>query len=398
MERPPSSAPSGAPRLPRTPDEIPRVFDHLGAMRERQPVVRDERRGMRTWHVFGYDDVATVLTDHSRFSSRHVLVNFSLLSDTLVAKDPPDHRKLRSLVNLAFTPRAVARLSGRVAEITQELLDRVRGRGEMDVVADLAFPLPARVIAELLGVPREDWDIFQRWAALDANSPGGRSGFLGSAVDEIHAYFSGLLEDRRREPREDLLTALAAAEIDGERLSEHELVSFCFLLLFAGQETTKNLIANFVLTLADHPEARDELLRRPELVPGAIEEVLRYLPPVWFLMRRTTAEVELSGVRIPAEELVVPWMASANRDSTQFQDPDRFDVRREPNRHLAFGHGVHFCVGAPLTRLEAQVALPMMLEQLRDLRVVRPETISIRGGIIFIIERLPVTFGAASAG
>jgi cytochrome P450 len=378
--------------LPQSPEEIPRVFDRFEAMRETRPVARDEIMGMPAWQVFGYDDVATVLTDHARFSSRHFLAQESLLSDTLVSKDPPDHRKLRNLVNVAFTPRAVARLSGRIAEITQELLDRVRARGEMDVVSDLAFPLPARVIAELLGVPRDDWDIFQRWAALEGAGPSGGDGFMLGVRDEIHAYFAGLLEERRREPRDDLLTGLSAAEIDGERLREHELVSFCFLLLFAGQETTKNLIANFVLTLSDHPEAQDALVRQPHLMRTAVEEVLRYLPPVWFLMRRTTTAVELSGVQIPAEELVVAWMASANRDSTRFPDAGRFDVRREPNRHLTFGHGVHFCVGAPLTRLEASVALPMMLEQLRDLRVVRRDPISIRAGVVFVIDNLPVTF------
>lgn len=393
MERPHTSPPAGAPRLPRVPGDIPGVFEELGEMRETRPVALDLRRGVPAWHVYRYEDVATVLTDHVRFSSRQAMGNDRLLSDTLLAKDPPDHRKLRSLVSLAFTPRAVARLSRRIAEITQELLDGVRARGEMDVVADLAFPLPARVIAELIGVPRDDWDIFQRWAALDAAAPG-RHGVPGRVLDEIHAYFSGLLEERRREPREDLLTALGSAEIDGERLSEHELVSFCFLLLFAGQETTKNLVANFVLTLDDHPEAGDALARRPELVPGAVEEVLRYLPPVWFLIRRTTAPVELSGVTIPAEELVVPWLASANRDSTRFPDAGAFDVRREPNRHLSFGHGVHFCIGAPLTRLEANVALPMVLEQLRGLRVARRESITIRAGVVFIIERLPVTFSA----
>jgi cytochrome P450 len=395
MERPPTSALSGAPALPSSLEEIPQVYDWFGAMRETRPVARDESTGLPMWHVYRYDDVATVLTDHARFSSRHVLMQGSLLSDTLLARDPPDHRKLRNLVNLAFTPRAVARLSGRIADITRELLDAVRARGEMDVVADLAFPLPARVIAELLGVPRDDWDIFQRWAAFDGAGPAAGDAFLVSLRDQIHAYFSGLLEERRRAPREDLLTALSAAEIDGERLSEHELVSFCFLLLFAGQETTKNLIANFVLTLADHPDAQDALTRHPELMPAAVEETLRYLPPVWFLMRRTTTEVELSGVRIPAEQIVLPWLASANRDAAQFPDAGRFDVRREPNRHLAFGHGVHFCVGAPLTRLEANVALPMMLEQLGDLRVVRRDRIAIRAGIVFVIPSLPVTFRAA---
>ena len=167
--------------------------------------------------------------------------------------------------------------------------------------------------------------------------------------------------------------------------------------MFAGQETTKNLIANFFLTLSDHPEDQELLTRHPELIPSAIEEVLRYLPPVWFLLRQTTTDVELGGVTIPAGQMVLPWTASANRDSRQFPDPDRFDVRRDPNRHLAFGHGIHFCVGAPLARLEARIALPMMLERLRDLRVERETPIGIRAGIVFVIGNMPVSFSPTAA-
>jgi cytochrome P450 len=266
--------------------------------------------------------------------------------------------------------------------MTQRLLDRVRAKGEMDIVSDVAAPLPAQVICEMLGVPESDWDEVRSWARLDG--PVGPS--------PMRAYFLRLLEERRRSPREDLISALSTAEVDGQRLSERELVNFCSLLLVAGQETTKNLIANFFLTLSDHPHDQARLARDPALIPTAIEEVLRFLPPVWFLMRRTTAEVELGGVRIPAGGNVMPWMASANRDSTQFPDPDRFDVAREPNRHLGFGHGIHFCVGAPLTRLEANIALPMMLEQLKDVRVTRSTPIGIRAGIVFVITNLPATF------
>jgi cytochrome P450 len=370
------------PPLPSRPEEVPGIFDWFERMREGHPVVLDERSGTPWWHVFGYEDVSRVLTDHARFSSRVPAFEYSPLSDTMLVKDPPDHRKLRNLVNLAFTPRAVARLTDRVAEMTQQLLDRVRAKGAMDVVSDVAAPLPAQVICEMLGVPESDWDEVRSWAAFDG--PVGPSPMRG--------YFRKLLEERRRSPREDLVTALSTAEVDGERLSERELVNFCSLLLIAGQETTKNLIANFFLTLSDHPDDQARLTREPALIPTAIEEVLRFLPPVWFLMRRTTAEVELGGVRIPAGGNVMPWMASANRDSTQFPDPDRFDVAREPNRHLGFGHGVHFCVGAPLTRLEANVALPMMLEQLKDVRVTRSTPIGIRAGIVFVITNLPVTF------
>ena len=376
--------------LPSKPEEIPAVFARFAKMREQQPVFRDER--MPVWQVFRYDDVVTVLKDHTRFSSNAFMVGGSILADTLISKDPPEHRKLRNLVNLAFTPKAVAHLSARVAEITQELLDKVRAKGEMDIVADMAFPLPARVIAQMLGVPDEDWDVFQRWARADSVNTSQEGNAVRDFRQEMTDYFSNLLEQRRRSPREDLISALSIAEIDGERLSEHELVSFCFLLLAAGQETTKNLIANFFLTLFDQPENQAQLISEPALMPTAIEELLRYLPPVWFLVRQTTTEVELSGVHIPAGQTVMPWMASANRDETQFPKADHFDIRRETNRHLTFGNGVHFCVGAPLARLEAKVTLPMMLEQLRDLRMVPGVPIDIRAGIVFVIANLPVTF------
>jgi cytochrome P450 family 109 len=371
------------PHLPRRPEEIPGVFDWFQSARGSHPVVLDERSGTPWWHVFGYEDVGRVLTDHARFSSKVPWFERSPVSDTMLVKDPPDHRKLRSLVNLAFTPRAVARLSDRVAVMTQELLDRVRAKGEMDVVSDLATPLPSRVICEMLGVPASDRAAVMGWSHFDGS---------GGGMTPLRAYFRELLEERRRSPREDLVSALSTAEIDGQRLSERELVNFCILLFFAGHETTKNLIANFFLTLSDHPDAQVRLTRDPALIPTAIEEVLRFLPPVWFVMRRTTEEVELSGVRIPAGGLVMPWTASANRDSTQFPDSDRFDIAREPNRHLGFGHGIHFCVGAPLTRMEAGVALPMMLEQLKGVRVRRETPIEIRAGIVFVITNLPATF------
>lgn len=391
MQQPATPRPASFTQvLPGKPEEIPQTIEWFKQMREQHPVFCDER--MPIWQVFRYEDVTTILKDPVRFSSQAFASGGSFLADTLVAKDPPDHRKLRNLVNLAFTPRAVAHLESRVAEITQELLDIVRARGEMDMVSDIAFPLPARVIAQMLGVPDDDWDVFQRWAQVDSLSPSQDTDSTQQMNREMHDYFSGLLEERRRSPREDLITGLSTAEIDGERLSEHELVSFCILLLAAGQETTKNLIANFMLTMSDHPEDYAQLVREPGLLPTAIEEVLRYLPPVWFVMRQTTTEVELSGVRIPANQLVMPWMASANRDTAQFPNPEHFDIRRESNRHLTFGHGIHFCVGAPLARLEAKVALPMILEQLRDLQVVKSAPIEIHAGIVFVIANLPMTF------
>lgn len=243
-------------------------------------------------------------------------------------------------------------------------------------------------------MPDEDWDIFQRWARVDSLTPAPtrQEGKGRSVREEMHDYFSQLLEQRRRVPREDLVTALSTAEIDGERLSEHEVVSFCILLLAAGQETTKNLLANFTLCLTDRSGLQEQLSREPTVIPTAIEEVLRYLPPVWFVMRQTKMDVELGGTPIPANQMVLAWIASANRDPAQFADPDRFDIRREPNRHLTFGHGVHFCVGAPLARLEARVALPMLLEQCKNLRRTEQAPVPIYAGIVFVIGSLPVTF------
>ena len=373
-----------------TLEEIPQNFSWFAEMREQNPVFKDERT--RLWQVFRYEDVLSILTDYSRFSSQAYELTGGFLSNSLIAKDPPDHRKLRNLVNQAFTPRAVAHLSDRVTQITQELLDEVRHKGAMDIVSDIAFPLPAKVIAELLGVPAEDWDIFQRWARVDGSDAASRRESGQTMQEEMFSYFTNLLEERRRSPREDLISSLSVAEVDGERLSEPELLSFCTLLLAAGQETTKNLITNAIVCLTDHRESMERLINEPTLMPTAIEEILRFLPPVWFLFRQTKADVELAGQHIPANQVVLAWTASANRDPARFPDPNRFDIEREPNRHLAFGHGIHFCVGAPLARLEAKIALPMMLQQLKNLQRVEGVPITVRAGIVFVIGSLPVTF------
>jgi cytochrome P450 len=371
-------------------EEIPQNFSWFADMREHNPVFRDERT--RLWQVFRYEDVLSILTDYSRFSSNAYDFMGGFLANTLIAKDPPDHRKLRNLVNQAFTPRAVARLSDRITEITQELLDAVRHKGTMDIVSDIAFPLPAKVIAELLGVPAADWDIFQRWARVDGSDTASRQESGHSMQVEMFNYFSNLLDERRRSPREDLISSLSVAEVDGERLSQPELLSFCTLLLAAGQETTKNLITNAIVCLTDYRESMERLINEPALIPTAIEEILRFLPPVWFLFRQTKTDVELAGQHIPANQTVLAWTASANRDPARFPDPGRFDIEREPNRHLAFGHGIHFCVGAPLARLEAKIALPMMLQQLKNLQLVAGVPIMVRAGIVFVIRSLPVTF------
>lgn len=374
-------------------EEILQTYSWFEQMRTEHPVSYVEETKM--WQIFRYEDINHVVTNYADFSSSLMGASeTSVLKDTLVATDPPDHRKLRNLVNQAFTPRSVARLSSRVTEITQELLDEVRERGKMDVISDLAFPLPAKVIAEMLGVPSEDWDIFKRWALIgDTESTADDDGTNELTLkQELSTYFTQLLQERRRIPREDLITSLTQAKVDDEQLSEKEIINFCILLLLAGQETTKNLIANSILCFTDHPDAMEQLIREPALMPSAIEEVLRYLPPAWYVVRLTTKDIELAGQHIPAYQPVLAWLASANRDAAQFPDPDRFDIQRTPNRHIAFGHGIHFCVGAPLARLEAQIALPMILEQLKGLQRVKEVPIKVSRGLVFIIRNLPVTF------
>jgi cytochrome P450 len=315
-------------------EEVLENYHRFAKMRTENPVSYSKE--MRMWQVFSYEDVSHVITDHADFSSTIMGASqTSVLKDTLVATDPPNHRKLRNLVNQAFTPRAVARLSVRVTAITQELLNEVLPSGKTDIISDFAFPLPAKVIAEMLGVPSEDWDIFKRWALIgdtDRRTQDDGTSEL-SLKEELSTYFAQLLKERRQTPREDLITSLSKAQVDGEQLSEKELIDFCILLLLAGQETTKNLIANAILCFTDHPASLEQLIREPALMPSAIEEVLRYLAPVWFILRQTTRDIELAGQHIPAQQPVLAWLASANRDAVQFPDPDRFDIQRTPNRH-----------------------------------------------------------------
>jgi cytochrome P450 len=215
-------------------------------------------------------------------------------------------------------------------------------------------------------------------------------------MQEMTDYFAQKLDERRRQPRADLLSDLLAAEVDGEHLSQEALTSFCFLLLLAGHVTTTNLIGNAILCFDEHPEAMDQLREQPELMPGAIEEVLRYNSIVWRIGRISTTESTFEGVRIPADAVVFAWVASANRDGAQFPDPERFDITRSPNRHVAFGHGIHFCVGAPLARLEASIALPMMLEQLPQLRRVPDAPVELLPSrILSGVKRLPIMFAPA---
>ena len=317
-------------------------------------------------------------------------------------RDPPDHTRLRGLVNKAFTPRVVEALRPRIRQIVDELIDAVRDAGSMEVIEDLAYPLPITVICEMLGVPAEDRHLFREWSRELAHSldpepvlPADVIERRNQAVTAFRSYFTSLLDERRREPRDDLLSALIAAEEQGDVLTEQELLSTLTLLLVAGHETTVSLIGNGVLALLRHPEQLELLRNDPSLARSAVEEILRYDPPVQLDGRTALEDVEIGGVTVRRGQEAVLLLGSANRDPDQFPDPDRLDITRADNRHIAFGYGIHFCIGAPLARLEGQIALSTFVRRLRDLRLLTDEPEYKENIVLRGLRALPVGFSGS---
>ncbi len=390
-----------------SPFESPAVRDNphpfFAMGRQMQPLMFMDPPGI--WSAFLYEDCRVILRDPKRFSSEMQRVappEMQRQSPSMLNADPPRHTQLRELVNRAFTPRMIARLEPRIRQITDELLDAVARSGRIDLIDDLATPLPVIVIAEILGIPPADRARFKHWsdaivATLGTGVTMGPQDVPLGVIDELRAYFTEIIEQRRVAPREDLISALLAAEIAGEKLTLEDLLSFCLLLLVAGNETTTNLIGNGVRCLLDFPEQSERLEREPALWPSAIEETLRYRSPVQATIRLAAEDVELRGKTIRAKQAVVVWLASANRDPAEFSEPDRFDVGRQPNRHLSFGLGIHFCLGAPLARLETAVALPEILRRLPDLRRLSDEALEpLPGFIMHGVRHLPLAFTPAA--
>jgi pimeloyl-[acyl-carrier protein] synthase len=309
--------------------------------------------------------------------------------------DPPDHTRLRGLVNKAFTPRVLERLRPHIAAITDQLLDEAEARGRTDLVADLAFPLPAIVIAELLGVPSADRDRFKQWSnavirGIDASLPPEARADSMPANLALVEYFEALVRERRGDHREDLISDLIAAEEQGDRLSAGELISMCTLLLIAGHETTTNLIGNGMLTLLRRPEKARQLRENPNLLPAAVEELLRYESPVQRMGYFAQADVELGGRLIKKGMRVLAVLGAANRDPAVFTDPEELILDREPNRHLAFGQGPHYCLGAPLARLEAQIAFGIVLHRFPNIELDDPGPVWHPNTLIRGLKSLPV--------
>lgn len=366
------------------PGDLLHPFAWYRHMHETAPVYYDE--ASYAWHVFRYRDVQRVLSDYEAFSSQMTAGGDHPLDTAIINLDPPRHRKLRSLVAQAFTPRAIAALEPRITAIVHELLDRVAARGAMDVRDDLAHPLPVIVIAELLGIPAADREQFKQWSHEVVFSG-------GLPPRAMYEYFTRLVERRRHQPRDDLISALLAARVDGEQLTYDELLGFCILLLVAGNVTTTLLLSNAFLCFDEHPQALEQLYADRALLPPAIEEVLRHRAPVRHMYRVSVAETEMAGQRIDAGQFVVAWIGSANHDEAVFADAERFDIARSPNHHIAFGYGIHYCLGAPLARLEARIALDAMLTRFVEMRRVRSIPLEpVAGGILHGVNHFPITF------
>ncbi len=321
------------------------------------------------WMVLDYDGVRRVLTDVETFSSKVPAPQWFIFFD------PPQHTKLRGLISRAFTPGVVAGLEARIREISRTLLDAHADGGVIDLATEYSVPLAMRVISGMIGIPESEWARFRNWSDIIMRLSFARSGGeeaeraredYRATTAEMAVWLGGMIAERLRDPQPDLLTRLVEAEVDGQRLSSNDILGFVQLLIAGGQETTANLINNMTLALMEHPDALAALRSDPALVPGAIEEALRFRSPLQWVMRVPRRDVELHGQTIPAGKLVLAVVGSANRDPKNFPAPDRFNIRREPNSHLGFGHGIHFCLGAALARLETRIAISDLLRRFRS--------------------------------
>jgi cytochrome P450 len=390
---------------PMDPEFLADPYPTYHRLRDEDPV---HHSPLDFWVLTRYEDVAAVLRD-PRFIKEPlvsmVAARFGVtvppgVGLSMLDRDPPHHTRLRSLVSKAFTPRVVEGLRPRIQKMVDDLITRAEAVGTMDLIEEFAYPIPVNVICAMLGVPVEDHERFKGWS-LDI-ARGLDSVWLppeseipkrsGAARHAIGDYMRGLIAERRASPRGDLLSALIAAEEAGDKLSEDELIATCILLLIAGHETTVNLIGNGTLALLRHPEELRRLRETPGLIPSAVEELLRYDGPVQRTARITSTEVTIGGRTIPKGEMVMPFIGAADRDPSQFPDPDRLDLGRADNRHIAFGWGIHFCLGAPLARVEGQIAIDTLVRRLPRLTLVDDEpeyrqSLTLRG-----LKALPVTF------
>ncbi|WP_141433922.1 cytochrome P450 [Bacillus sp. 03113] len=370
-------------------------FSIYNTLRKTTPVRYDQTR--KCWDVFRYEDVHYILKNPKLFSSKRDIGD---IKESILTMDPPKHTKMRKLIDKAFTPKAVNKLTERIEDIAVFLLDQVKGKETVDFIYDFAGPLPVIVIAELLGVPTKDRGIFKTYSDMFITGAKNESDEELKVVMKkrqegaqfLRGYFKEIIiQKQQNNTEEDLITLLLAADIDGEKLTEEELLSFCILLLVAGNETTTNLIANAVRYMIEDMDIQEKVRTNLSLVPNLVEETLRFYPPIQSIGRIATEDVEINGHMIPKGSQVVNWIASANRDEQKFVEPDRFILERHPNPHLSFGFGIHFCLGAPLARLEAKISLSKLLTSSSKLeRGEITQLDPILSPFVFGVKNLPV--------
>jgi len=424
------------------PDQILNPFPFYAQMRKSNPVVYDDKN--KVWGIFRYEDIQSVLTNYRHFSSDfQKLINIEQaqmnqhiqnkkeqeresVRPSILTSDPPYHNKLRSVISSAFTSTTIGRLRPRIEEISHDMIDNVIERGSMDLINDLAYPLPVTVIAELLGIPSDDQDAFKIWAdeligsttSSNSNLPiDKRSEQIFKRVQtEMDSYFIDIIEKRKvdKVPSNDLISNLLKAEMDGNRLTEDEILAFCSLLLLAGHVTTVNLIGNMIRSLIDNPSQLEKLLVHHNghmiskdnpndypLISSAIDETLRYRSPVQALIRFAAEDVVIGEQRIERGQRLIIWIGSANRDESIFDDAEKFYINRSfsKNAHLAFGYGIHYCLGSALASLEAQVVLKVILDRLKNIKYpedYKEESLSPLYGTFFHgVKSLPLTFKPA---
>ena len=375
------------------PDQRIYPFRFYAEMRRLNPVAYDDRSNF--WGVFRYNDIQNILGDYVTFSSappkldspatgknQNTNAAAPFQRPSLLQSDPPYHRTLRGVIASAFTPIIIAKLEPHIENIAHEMLNRVIQKGSMDLIDDLAYPLPVTIIAELLGVPIEDRVLFRGWADRIVSSTAAEghmsddendtSKNIVRMIEEMDSYFSNIVEERTKNPREDLITNLIKAQVDGRHLYKDEILIFCRLLLLAGHVTTVNLIGNTILSLLQNPHEFRLVQSDRTLISSTIEETLRYRSPVQAVARIVTKYTKLGGQKLQLGQRIIAWLGSANHDESVFGDPERFDITRNKTSHpahIGFGHGIHFCLGAPLARLEGQVVLRVILQRLQDLEL-----------------------------
>ncbi len=389
-------------------------------MRESMPIFYEE--SIRSWHLFRYDDILQVITDHTTFSSDRKRIlpqkqDQAAIHSSIISMDQPRHKQLRNVVNQAFSPQVVMHLTTRITSIINELLDTVVSNGGMDVIKDFASPLPVLVLADLLGIPAVQRDRLKRWTEVivsreyhDAVEQKHQTLNIGAPsqsedphplhirsvmqeMREMDDYFLQLLQERQHHLGYDLISRLLAVKVDGEPFSQNELLGLCASFLIAGSEVTAHLLGNAILCFDEYPEVLASVRHHPSLIPMAIEEVLRYRSPLKSMIRIAAIDTKFGHYSISKNQVIILWLASANHDETHFPHPEQFDIQRKPNRHLGFGHGIHYCIGAVLARLEIQIALRIMLERFPAFRRAPGTHLEpIRSGTIFGVKHLPIVF------